>query len=62
MADDRTHFNMTLRLAAVNWRKLEALSAKMGVPKTNVIAQAIQEMAERRGIQEPSDEKEEVTA
>jgi hypothetical protein len=59
MAEDRTHFNMTLRLAAGNWRKLEALSAKMGVPKTNVIALAIQEMAERRGIQEPIEEKEE---
>jgi len=52
MTDDKTHQTMTLRLAIANWRKLEALSTELGVTKTNVIAMAIQEMAERRGIRD----------
>ena len=55
MAENRKdHFTMTLRLPESKGRLLEAMSERLGIPKTNVISLALQEMAERKGIEEPS--------
>ena len=58
----KAHFMMSLRLRPSMGTLLESLSRQMSIPKTNVIALALQELAERRGVPIPTDEEETATA